>query len=1041
MSNPNARKGLKIVGGVLLTTSLTHSPALAAIDGTDDGTEGYATLSTQVHAPAWGNGNFLGNVKAVQDSANLNVILSGKVDNNALLFFIDSKPGGINSIANNTITSGGEEFTINNLDGFTFETGFDADFAVRIFGNGSGAFINTYDLNTGVRAFAGNALGANISSGFIADASAIWTDAPVDPTTAVNGVELSLDISALGVPTGTQDVKLFALVINGDSNFASNQMQGSQDGAGVVGGSIVGYSLETEPGTQTNTVSVTAANPDNDGDGLLNSVETNNGFDSFVSPSDTGTDPDDADTDDDLLEDGDEVNVHGTNPTKPDTDNDGANDATEVKLGTDATSGPIPSGGETTLIGFDHFDYNDGGIDGLTGFETRVFDFDNSTDDDVFLGHTGAVAPWSTSFGTEILCTKLITSNGSSASRDFNGADTGGTANGRVENISGIDAKAVYAKVVIRRNSDTTFGGLSFLKDGVEVAFAGVRDALNTGDRNFGVEIAGEAGAAFTGPIPVDRTEYCIVAKLDSVNETIEIWVDPNLGAAEPAADAQATFVDGSNAAASGIRLASGGGGRTFWDDLVVATDWASLATTPATDNEPDGLRDSWEEVYSPGDDTLLESGSSADADLLNDEEEQALGTDPLKEDTDDDFLDDDVETNDGIFVSDTETGTDPCSADTDGDTLSDVDEIDVHSTDPNDADSDDDLENDGFEVFQGTDPNDGGQNSTGLGLVQVNGTLDGLYGSALEVQTVNTEFGDNASELNAGYAVIQDGKLYILLTGNLENNFNKLNIFIDSVAGGQTIFDSSGNDNSDVMDDMFFPSGFTADYHLIARRGSGKFDLDFADLGAQTFDFYEDILTFGDSGYGPTGTGVNTMPIRVAYDGSNTAGVVAGTGAADQAAAAAVTTGLELCIDLADLGNPTGPIRVMAAVSNSDHTFWSNQILGGLPGGTANLGNPVLVDFDTFAGDQFFTLPSPGADFTITKIQIIGGGTQLELTLEGLTIGDDYLFESTETLAGGSFTPVGGSTFTAAAETEVRTIVITPGTVPKLFVRAAEAP
>ena len=39
------------------------------------------------------------------------------------------------------------------------------------------------------------------------------------------------------------------------------------------------------------------------------------------------------------------------------------------------------------------------------------------------------------------------------------------------------------------------------------------------------------------------------------------------------------------------------------------------------------------------------------------------------------------------------------------------------------------------------------------------------------------------------------------------------------------------------------------------------------------------------------------------------------GEAAADQAAAIAVSTGLELCIDLADIGSPTGPIKVKNAV------------------------------------------------------------------------------------------------------------------------------
>ncbi len=257
---------------------------------------------------------------------------------------------------------------------------------------------------------------------------------------------------------------------------------------------------------------------------------------------------------------------------------------------------------------------------------------------------------------------------------------------------------------------------------------------------------------------------------------------------------------------------------------------------------------------------------------------------------------------------------------------------------------------------------------------VTVDGTRDASYGAALALQTVETQFGDNESEWNGGYAQIDSGKLYLMLTGNLSANFNKLEIFIDSKAGGQSVFDSSGNDDADRMDGTVFDAGFTADYHIIARRGSfggDKFDVDFADLGAQTFSAYADVFGGVFEGSGSTGTGVNASAIGVAYDNSNVAGVLGGTGAADQVAAAAVTTGLELEIDLADIGYVGGPINIMVGQNGDGHHFWSNQFLGGLAAPQSNLGGDGLgnfdgfgdIDFTTFAGDQFFTLvPEPAS-------------------------------------------------------------------------------
>ena len=254
---------------------------------------------------------------------------------------------------------------------------------------------------------------------------------------------------------------------------------------------------------------------------------------------------------------------------------------------------------------------------------------------------------------------------------------------------------------------------------------------------------------------------------------------------------------------------------------------------------------------------------------------------------------------------------------------------------------------------------------------VVVDGTKDGAYGSALAVQTVQTQFGDNASEWNAGYAKIDAGRLYLMLTGNLESNFNKLEIFIDSKAGGQSVFDSAGNDNANRMDGLKFDVGFTADYHLIARRGSGKFDLDFADLGAQSATFHENVFAGADAGAGNTGTGVNASSIGVGYDGSNVAGVTGGTDAADQVAAAAVTTGLELSIALSDLGYAGQPINIMVGQNGSGHDYFSNQFLGGLAAPQGNLGGDgnggftgtAAIDFTALAGNQFFTvraIPEP---------------------------------------------------------------------------------
>jgi hypothetical protein len=271
---------------------------------------------------------------------------------------------------------------------------------------------------------------------------------------------------------------------------------------------------------------------------------------------------------------------------------------------------------------------------------------------------------------------------------------------------------------------------------------------------------------------------------------------------------------------------------------------------------------------------------------------------------------------------------------------------------------------------------------------IVVDGTRDAGYGSALAVQTVETQFGDanpnGGSELDAGYALLSGGQLYLMLTGNIEANFNKLDIFIDSKAGGQSVFDSSGNDNAGNMDGLTFDAGFTADYHVIVRRGNDagndKLDIDFANLGAQSASGYFDVVG-GSTGSGTTGTGVNASPISVAYDNSNTAGVLGGTNAANQTAAAAVTTGLELGIALSDLGYVGGPINIMAGVNNQSHNFWSNQFLGGLNPPQGNLGGDGAggftgegaIDFTLFAGSQYFRVIPEPASAALVAMAAIG--------------------------------------------------------------------
>ena len=303
---------------------------------------------------------------------------------------------------------------------------------------------------------------------------------------------------------------------------------------------------------------------------------------------------------------------------------------------------------------------------------------------------------------------------------------------------------------------------------------------------------------------------------------------------------------------------------------------------------------------------------------------------------------------------------------------------------------------------------------------IVVDGTLDATGYTRVATQTCNTGFGDNQSELNAMYTAFEGSRLFIMLTGNLEGNFNKLEIFFDSVAGGENTlsstpeYDFPDNDppawnsqrlgnilNPGVGPGLTFDSAFIADYHMFVRRGfdpnAAKFDFNVLDLdfidrlgGTQqlidgnakrvAFDFDAQV---GSGSVEPgelannAANGVINSNIDFALNNNNMAGVSGDTNVTvDTAAAEAVMTGIELSIDVSDLGldaQQAGTIKVMAIVNGSNHDYVSNQILPGLPELSGNLGadnagtflgDLPAVDFEVLAGEQFHCIEyAPGGD------------------------------------------------------------------------------
>ena len=322
-----------------LATFFNYSAHSAVtIDGTRDADYGTAPISVQVHASTWGGNNTLANCFAVQEGSKLNLFLGGRVWGNAMVIFIDSKSGGLASLSSSTLLgSGGDNYQVNNFGGFlspfVFETGFTADYMLRIYGDGPNAYVTICDLQSGSNvSYAGNAGDTTISSSFISSARASWNEVTGAFADASTGFEVQLDLVKMGVALANNtNVKIVALIANGGTNYAPNQFLGPLPTSDSLNGSITALNLQDLSGEQTLSIPITAIadmdgdgipdtqDPDIDGDGLANVYETNNG--TFVSATNTGTNPLDADSDDDGFNDGSEVNgtsalARVTNPLK-----------------------------------------------------------------------------------------------------------------------------------------------------------------------------------------------------------------------------------------------------------------------------------------------------------------------------------------------------------------------------------------------------------------------------------------------------------------------------------------------------------------------------------------------------------------------------------------------------------------------------------------------------------------------------------------------------------------------------------------------------
>jgi len=327
-------------------------------------------------------------------------------------------------------------------------------------------------------------------------------------------------------------------------------------------------------------------------------------------------------------------------------------------------------------------------------------------------------------------------------------------------------------------------------------------------------------------------------------------------------------------------------------------------------------------------------------------------------------------------------------------------------------------------------------QTGQNLGIISVDGSLDAAYGCPVSVQQLSTSFGKNTntsvlaaggSELDAAYGLVQNNVLFLLLTGNIQNNGNRVHIFFMTGPGGQNTLNGLNPNGVDTFNGrsvlnwmgptnaplpgagLTFDPGFAPNYWIdtLCSASAGTFNY------AQLYPGGTNSSGVATNGYllgtnaGTNGVligGTNPFGIQATINNSNTNGIDAGTagchcgwytnaaGGPESTEALTATTGIEFAIPLPALGSPTGTIAVCAFIGNNGIGLQiSNQILGPFgtndptfcmmgPGRTTN--TPYVV-LSNYPGQHFFYV---GPEMRVTSIATVATNVVVSYLTENNT-------------------------------------------------------
>jgi hypothetical protein len=271
---------------------------------------------------------------------------------------------------------------------------------------------------------------------------------------------------------------------------------------------------------------------------------------------------------------------------------------------------------------------------------------------------------------------------------------------------------------------------------------------------------------------------------------------------------------------------------------------------------------------------------------------------------------------------------------------------------------------------------------------IVMDGSKDAAYGAALSIQNTNTQFGNGTtgdpinggggSEIDQVFARVAGGRLHVLVAGNLETNFNKLEVFIDSEAGGVNAIDGlalpggvdpfccggfqppDGNNTDNTgalqrMNSLVFDAGFTADHYVTITHG-------FENALDPGLNFYAASAHYAELGNGTAGQ-AGALGIQLAHQGRPN--VLRGTNA-DFAFVGqdGKVTGDEFLIWQQNFGTTgaasrlQGDITGEGAVDNNDYNIWASKF--GFNVAQATFGADYYAPQDPGDGDNSEALLGP---------------------------------------------------------------------------------